>query len=114
MADISALIADLRAEGEVLDGLVADLPAPEWSTSTPAEGWTIAHQISHLAWTDRVALVAATDPDAFGVLINEALADPAGYVEAGAAEGAGEDPAALLKRWRDGREAIADALAAAP
>lgn len=114
MADISALIADLRAEGEALDGLVAGLPAAGWTTPTPAEGWTIAHQISHLAWTDRVAIIAATDPEGFSVLISAAADDPAGYVESGAAEGADEDPAALLARWRAGRAGIVTALAAVP
>src|SRR5690606_25841987 len=81
---------------------------------TPAEGWTIAHQISHLAWTDEQAVVAATDAAAFGRLLEQALADPAGYVEAGAAEGAGEDPARLLARWREGRRRVVDVLAAVP
>ncbi|MFP5371061.1 MAG: TIGR03617 family F420-dependent LLM class oxidoreductase, partial [Actinomycetes bacterium] len=30
-----------------------------------AEGWTVAAQIAHLAWTDGQALLAAADPDAF-------------------------------------------------
>lgn len=114
MADTSALLTDLRAEGEILDGLVADLPMTAWSTLTPAEGWTIAHQISHLAWTDRVALIAMTDPEGFSVLISEALADAAAYVESGAAEGVGEDPGALLARWRTGREGVLRALAQVP
>lgn len=114
MADTTALIADLRAEGDALDGLVAGLPVAAWTTPTPAEGWTIAHQISHLAWTDRAAVTAATDPDAFGTMVEAALADAAGYVEAGAAEGAGEDPGALLARWRSGRARIAEVLAGLP
>ena len=48
---------DLRAESDDLDGLVADLPAERWAEATPAPGWTIAHQIAHLLWTDRVALL---------------------------------------------------------
>src|SRR5690606_41626189 len=100
MPDLDSLLADLAAEGDSLDALVAPLPAARWADPTPAEGWTIAHQISHLAWTDEQAVVAATDGAAFGRLLEQALADPAGYVEAGAAEGAGEDPARLLARWR--------------
>src|SRR3712207_7363650 len=40
-------------------------PAADFSRPTPAPGWTIAHQIAHLAWTDWIALTAVTDPDAF-------------------------------------------------
>ena len=39
--------------------------AADWTRPTPAAGWTIAHQIAHLAWTDHAALLAVTDPDAF-------------------------------------------------
>ena len=50
MTDISALAADLVAESESADALVADLTAEQWATPTPAPGWTIAHQVAHLAW----------------------------------------------------------------
>ena len=39
-----------------LDALVAGLPDDGWARPTPAPGWTVAHQIAHLWWTDRVAL----------------------------------------------------------
>ncbi|MFD0691463.1 TIGR03084 family metal-binding protein [Actinomadura fibrosa] len=113
MPDLNALLADLAAEGDVLDALVAPLPAARWSAPTPAEGWTVAHQIAHLAWTDDQAIVAATDPEAFAELLEKAMTD-ADYVEAGAAEGAAEAPDRLLARWRDGRRRIRAALAAVP
>ncbi|MFI0372809.1 TIGR03084 family metal-binding protein [Actinomadura sp. 1N219] len=114
MPDMHALLSDLAAEGDSLDALVAPLPAARWAEATPAEGWTIAHQIAHLAWTDAQAAVAATDPVAFAGLVEQALAAPDDYVEAGAREGATEDPARLLTRWRDGRHRMVDALAAVP
>ena len=61
MAGADSVVADLRAESDELDALVADLPADGWRTETPAPGWTIAHQIAHLLWTDRVAVIAVTD-----------------------------------------------------
>ncbi len=60
MPDLHSLLADLAAEGDSIDALVAP-PAARWADPTPAEGWTIAHQIAHLAWTDDQAVVAATD-----------------------------------------------------
>ncbi|WP_433332820.1 TIGR03084 family metal-binding protein [Spirillospora sp. CA-294931] len=108
MPDLSSLLADLTAEGESLDALVAPLPADRWAVPTPAEGWTIAHQISHLAWTDDQAVMAAADPGAF--TSGQARVD----VDEGAAEGTRVPPAALLARWRDGRRRMVEALAAVP
>ncbi|NEA29388.1 maleylpyruvate isomerase N-terminal domain-containing protein, partial [Actinomadura bangladeshensis] len=114
MPDLHSLLTDLAAEGDSVDALVAPLPAARWADPTPAEGWTIAHQIAHLAWTDDQAVVAATDAGAFAKLVEEALADPGGYVETGAREGAKDAPADLLARWRDGRRRMVEALAAVP
>jgi uncharacterized protein (TIGR03084 family) len=114
MTDLSALLADLTAEGDELDGLVAGPAADHWSLATPAQGWTVAHQISHLAWTDQQAIIAATDAEAFGELLAQVLADPQRLVDEGAAEGAGEDPGRLLERWRAGRRSVIEALTAVP
>ncbi|MCP2260332.1 TIGR03084 family protein [Streptoalloteichus tenebrarius] len=106
----ATLVDDLRAEGDELDALVRDLPAEGWATATPAPGWSIAHQIAHLAWTDAQALWAIKDPDGFTAGLAKAAADPGGFVDAGAEEGAREDPARLLHRWRTGRAQLATAL----
>ena len=113
MTDLIALSADLRAEGDELDALVAGLDDRGWRTPTPAEGWTVAHQVSHLAWTDRLSVLSIRDPEAFTAELGDALADPTGFVEAGATEGAAEDPAELLSRWRRGRSELTAALALA-
>jgi uncharacterized protein (TIGR03084 family) len=108
------LVRDLGAESASLDALVAPLPPEKWATPTPAEGWTIAHQIAHLAWTDRLVLLAATDEEAFAVEAARAAADPKQFVDAGAQELASEDPSKLLTRWRDGLVQLAEAIAHLP
>ncbi len=105
------VLDDLRAESEELDGMVAELADDRWRLPTPAPRWTIAHQIAHLAWTDRQALLAVTDPDAFAAEVSRAFAAVDTYVDAGADEGAALPPKELLGRWRDGREALREALA---
>jgi uncharacterized protein (TIGR03083 family) len=56
MTDVlSQVLADLEAEGDRLEQLVADLDDDGWRTPTPAAGWDVATQVAHLAWTDEVA-----------------------------------------------------------
>ncbi|CAM5598060.1 TIGR03084 family protein [Streptomyces spiroverticillatus] len=114
MSELEAVLRDLHDESAELDLHVRDLPDARWSLATPAAGWTVAHQIAHLAWTDRVALLSATDPDAFAAEAAKAAADPDGFVDKGAAEGAALPPAELLAGWREGRERLHDVLTAAP
>ncbi|MDG9727653.1 TIGR03084 family metal-binding protein [Streptomyces sp. DH41] len=110
MSDPTPVIDDLREESEELDALVARLSPEEWRLATPAPRWTVAHQIAHLAWTDRAALLAVTDEDGFGVLVERALAAPDRYVDDGADEGARRAPAELLAAWREGRADLDKAL----
>ncbi|GAA4486227.1 TIGR03084 family metal-binding protein [Rhodococcus olei] len=114
MPDLETVVADLRAEGAELDALVADLDADRWRTATPAPGWTIAHQIGHLAWTDRAALMSLGDPDAFAESLAAAWANPTGFVDEGAEAEARRPAADLLADWRAGRDALAAALASVP
>lgn len=108
------MVADLRAESDDLDALVAPLPARRWSDQTPAPGWTIAHQIGHLLWTDRVALTAVTDEPGFARVLQGAAANPTGFVDDGAEELAALPPDELLADWRSTRARLHDALLAVP
>lgn len=110
MAGAEPMVADLRAESDALDALVADLPDEGWQTATPAPGWTVAHQIAHLWWTDRVSLKSVTDEASFTVVLGEAAKDPLGFVDAGALELARTPPAELLSSWRADRAALHAAL----
>jgi len=111
---LSGLLADLAAESAQLRAAVADLPDQRWRTPTPAEGWDVATQIAHLAWTDECAVVAATDPEAWERLVAQAIADMEGFVDKGALAGGAVPPAELLARWDSSREALADALRGLP
>jgi uncharacterized protein (TIGR03084 family) len=110
MADLSQIVDDLRAESDELDALVAALPDDGWAAPTPAAGWTIAHQIGHLLWTDRGALVSVTDEPGFVDVVKSALDDPIGFVNAAADELAAVPPTELLADWRATRAQLHDAL----
>jgi len=108
------VLADLSAENADLDLLVGGLPADRWATPTPAEGWTIAHQIAHLAWTDEASRLAAAEPDEFKVELQKAMANPTGFVEDGLAELASLTPGDLLTYWRETRTELPAALRLVP
>lgn len=114
---LDGLLADLAAETDALRAVVADLDSRTpggWATPTPAPGWTVAHQVAHLAWTDRAATLAATDADGWAALVREAQEDPDGFVDRGAEELASRPTADLLATWDDSRASLAAALRAVP
>lgn len=112
-ADLSALTADLVAESASLDGILGPLPPPEWQLPTPAAGWTIADQVSHLAYFDETTLLSIRDPERFrreaAALTGRGDDFPdqiaAGYRHLGAAE--------LLRWFRAARQALLDGYAGA-
>lgn len=105
---------DLAAEARELDDLVAGLDAAGWARPTPAPGWTVAHQIAHLAFIAHLAWAAAADQAEFGRLAAAAAADFQGAVDASVAEYLAGGPAETLERWRAEQEAATKALAAVP
>ncbi|MFC6372161.1 TIGR03084 family metal-binding protein [Nonomuraea thailandensis] len=60
---MAELLADLRAETESFEALLRDVRDGDWERPTPAEGWAVRDQVSHLAWFDDAAVLAAGDPD---------------------------------------------------
>ena len=111
MTDVlDELLTDLDAESTALRAAVADLTEEQWRTPTPAEGWDVATQIAHLAWTDEASVAAGTDKEAWDALIVAALADMEGFVDTTALEGGAVPSAELLARWDASRVALADML----
>lgn len=109
------LLEDLEAEGEALDGLVADLEDEQWETMTPAEPWTVADTIGHLLWTDRVSVVAATEPERFEEFLEHHFSDLGDDPITELAKQAAAVPHdRLLAEWRALRGALIDALREVP
>ncbi|HEU4841775.1 MAG TPA: TIGR03084 family metal-binding protein [Ilumatobacteraceae bacterium] len=97
---MDALCDELTAEHDDLDRIVegADLETP-----TPAPGWTVRDQVTHLWFFDQRALMALTDPDAFRLDAEELLR--AGTDRANE-QGRDLEPGELLARWRDDRHRL--------
>jgi uncharacterized protein (TIGR03084 family) len=64
-AHMPALLTDLAAETKAVRDLLVPLDNAGWETPTPSAGWAIRDQISHLAYFDETAALAATDPERF-------------------------------------------------
>ena len=115
MPAMDEICADLTAEGDAVDSLVADLEPAQWELPTPAPGWTIAHQIAHITSTARMAALATADPDTGRQAVTLSPgADFNAGVEAALAEFLTGEPAQRLARWRAERAALATALLEAP
>ncbi len=86
---MAALAGDLAAESAVTRALVAGLDEASWRLATPAAGWDIADQISHLAYFDEVTVQTAVAPEAFLTARAETEAD------------GGVSPDRIAARFRD-------------
>ena len=112
-ADLSALTADLVAETAGLDEVLGALSPAQWRLATPAPGWTIADQVSHLAYFDEATLLSIRDPDLFR-LDAEALAGRGSdFPDQIAAEYRHLGGAELLRWFRAARLALLDGYASA-
>ena len=107
---MDAICDDLAAEHEALDALVRDLPDEGWDLATPAPGWMVRDQISHLWFFDGTARLAVVDADAFAASSATLLAEVADGVDPSIAPGRAVAPEELLASWRAGRAALLGAL----
>jgi uncharacterized protein (TIGR03084 family) len=102
MVGVDTLCDELTAEHEDLDRIVAgaDLEVP-----TPAPGWTIRDQISHLWFFDQRALLALTDADGFRADAERLLA---GGTDTANEQGRTLPPPELIDHWRQDRRRLVE------
>ena len=101
---MDAICDDLAAEHHSLDELVATLDEDGWSRLTPAAGWAIRDQISHLWFFDQRAAMALRDADQFAADTEQLIA--AGGTEASVVAGRAMTGSQLLGEWRRDRAAL--------
>ncbi len=106
--DYPGLLADLVAEEEALDRLVADLGPAGWAAATPAAGWDVRDSVAHLAGSEDLARTAMHDAAAFETRRDELLA-----AGGDALLGAGRTMPGpvVLAWWRAARADVAEDLA---
>ena len=112
-ADLGALTADLEAESASLEDILAPLPADQWQLPTPAPGWTIADQVSHLAYFDEATLLSIRDPGRFRREAAALAGRGDDFPDQIAAEYRHLSAAGLLRWFRAARRALLEGYAAA-
>jgi uncharacterized protein (TIGR03084 family) len=103
------ICADFLDECAVLDDIVAALSEAQWSLPTPAEGWSVRDQISHLWFFDQRARLALDEPDEFAAdrsRLAEAHAS-ADVSDVSVEQGRTMSLADLLDAWRRDRRRLA-------
>lgn len=114
MADLTAIGNDALAEHDELRAILVGIPEADWGRPTPAAGWTIRDQISHLAYFDGAARLSMVDPDAFRAARDEAVADIEKFVQGALAYGHGISGAELLDRFAEERRSLVEAARSMP
>lgn len=109
---LDGLLADLSAETDDLAGILAGLDAADWERPTPAPGWRIRDQVSHLAYFDEAATLAATDADTFRVEADELTALGPGFPDEIARRYRDVWPGDLLRWFQLARTELLEALRA--
>lgn len=119
--NLDALLTDLEAESGSLRSMIGKAGPDALGLATPALGWTVAHQLAHLSWTDEMCTSAIASvvpsvaaPRDWESALAGAAAAPTTFVDDGAAELAAADPTELMTRWDNGRAALIAALQATP
>jgi uncharacterized protein (TIGR03084 family) len=102
---MNGICDDLAAEKADLVSFLVALDEGRWDLPTPAEGWTIRDQVSHLAFFDEKALQAHRDPEAFVAALAEVAELMATHLDRGRAMTSSE----LLAWWDEANAALIDA-----
>ncbi len=93
---------DLEGETQALTAVLEQLTPEQWDAATPAEGWSVRDQISHLTYFDITGTLAATDPDAFAAAAKHLMTSGVG-TDAGLDEGRSMKPSEVLSSFLSAR-----------
>ncbi len=114
-SDLEDVRADLFAEQDALDAIVAGLADEQWDLPTPSAGWNVADQIGHLTYFDGTAATAIIAPEAFSAEVQALYAAVGEGAVGGDAFTLGEfrqlPRDRQLEAWRASRRRLAEAAA---
>jgi len=102
MTGMREAVGELAAEQSDLEKLLRDLSLEAWHRPTPAAGWDVRDEVSHLADTEEIAHDTASGGPR--QLNEEALSfpSPEAFTESGCEKGREMAPADVLEWWVNG------------
>lgn len=104
--DYLGLLADLRYESDRLLEHLTPLTPQQWDLPTPAPGWSIKDQVSHLAFFDDSTYLSLTHPDEFRTEAAALMADGMDFPDRIAAQHRVLAPDTLLDWFADSRRQL--------
>jgi uncharacterized protein (TIGR03084 family) len=107
---IASLVGDLVAESGELRAVLEPLPAGDWARLTPAAGWTILDQVTHLAYFDDATRLSITDPARFQAEAGQLTADGQDFPDRIAAQFHDTAPREALAWFAGSRDRLAQAF----
>jgi uncharacterized protein (TIGR03084 family) len=114
LSPMQAICADLRAEYDALDRLVADLEEGQWNQSTPFYKWTIYDEIAHIYYFDSTSLLATSSREDFAAhapSMRVELVENDSFTDIVNGRMGILKPADMLEKWRSVRNDLLDNLA---
>jgi uncharacterized protein (TIGR03084 family) len=100
MAEMGDAVAELEAEHNDLDALLFELSDDEWLLPTPAEGWDVRDQVSHLADTNEICVDTITGGPRPLNDFAQSFPSPEAFTQSGVDKGRAMKPADVLEWWR--------------
>jgi len=111
MADLKLLLIELKDEQDELDRILEALDEPSWDLPTPAAGWSVRDQVSHLAFFDEAATTAVADPERFTESLSEIAADIEAFMKQPLVHGRRLPPQGVRDRWATARRSMLETFA---
>ncbi len=109
----SRLVDNLRAETDHLVELLGAVEESVWRTTTPAAGWSVKDQVSHLAVFDEVTTTALVEPEEFGDLARSLPARGPDWVDLLSKEHRQRSGTDVLAWFGQARDSLIRAISAA-
>ena len=103
------ILADLVAEQQAVDQFLQTIRDRDWKTKTPAAGWDVRDQVSHLAFFEEYAYNALAEGGSRLSDIDD-YASGEDFTMAGALEGRKLRPQEVIEWWRGSRARVVDVL----
>jgi uncharacterized protein (TIGR03084 family) len=104
------LLNDLRVESDQLTEHLANLTTRQWGLSTPAAGWTVHDQVTHLAFFDDASILALRWPLDFRAEADKLIGGGMDFPDRIAEQHRSFDTATVLNWFLDSRHELLDIL----